>query len=309
MTRASRRRFFKAFYARRFFRIIPIYYLWTTLYIVLIVAGGSFLRAHANSGLTPQLDWRIYIHYLFLQNFFVLSLAGLAGAWFGPTWSLAIEEQFYLVAPAIVRLVSPKKLMSVLVATIVAIPILRLVMLQVGHPGRALIPVLMLTRADTLAMGIAAAELWRKATFRDWGGAAYCTALSVACHVNAWLRRAVAVVSANTDLWNGVYRIQLRRAHLCRCVAARADSRKRTHSQWLRECPGCESLAESPTASTSFTWPSTSSATPCCCIRRPRVSTPLGFAVSLFAAALTIGIAEISWLVLEGPFAAPRTSL
>jgi peptidoglycan/LPS O-acetylase OafA/YrhL len=33
----------------------------------------------------------------------------------------------------------------------------------------------------------------------------------------------------------------------------------------------------------------------------PRVSTPKGLAVTLFAAALTIVLAEISWVVLEEP--------
>jgi len=160
--------FFRTFYIRRSVRILPIYYLWTTLYIVLVLAAGPFLRAHAHSGMTPQLGWPVYIHYLFLQNFAFFSLAGLASAWFGPTWSLAIEEQFYLLSPLIVRLVSPRRLSAVLISTIVAIPVLRILMLWAGHPSAAAISVLMICRADALALGILAALLWRRAEFHAW---------------------------------------------------------------------------------------------------------------------------------------------
>src|ERR1700680_2364594 len=84
--------YFKTFYARRFFRIIPIYYAWIALYIVLIAVAGPTVQAHPHFGEKPPLDFRIYAHFVFLQNLEFLHLAvltGLAWAWFGPTWSLA----------------------------------------------------------------------------------------------------------------------------------------------------------------------------------------------------------------------------
>src|SRR5665213_654935 len=46
--------YFRTFYARRFFRIIPIYYLWIFAYAILVGVAGSFLRAHSNSGVIQK---------------------------------------------------------------------------------------------------------------------------------------------------------------------------------------------------------------------------------------------------------------
>src|ERR1700692_4845763 len=38
--------YFRVFYARRFFRIFPVYYAWLILYVLLLVLGRSFLQSH-----------------------------------------------------------------------------------------------------------------------------------------------------------------------------------------------------------------------------------------------------------------------
>src|SRR6266481_2099118 len=63
--------YFKTFYARRFFRIIPIYYLWILTYVVLVGVAGSFLRAHSNSGVIMAPGMPTYAHFLFLQNMMI----------------------------------------------------------------------------------------------------------------------------------------------------------------------------------------------------------------------------------------------
>src|ERR1044071_2430366 len=85
--------YFKTFYARRFFRIVPVYYLWILLYIALIALAGDAVARLSNSGIRPPLNLRIFSHFLFLQNSFPNALYGLAGSWFGHLWSLAVEEQ------------------------------------------------------------------------------------------------------------------------------------------------------------------------------------------------------------------------
>ena len=289
--------FFLIFYARRFFRIIPIYYLWTTLYIVLVVGAGPFLKAHAHSGMTPELGWPIYIHYLFLQNFGLASLVGLAGAWFGPTWSLAIEEQFYVVAPAIIRLVSPRRMSAVLIFTIVAIPVMRTLMLWAGHPSVPIISKLMICRGDALAIGILAALLWRRPEFHAWAAGharlLYTVLASFMAGFGAlwkWAPEAqtYGMESVGFTVTALTYGMVLLLALLRPCGPIAVIARMR----WLRD-GAC-------TPRYRCTW-----GEPVCLMVRsaatPRVSTPKGLVVSLLAALATCALAGASWILLENP--------
>src|ERR1700722_10786654 len=68
--------YFRTFYARRFFRIIPIYYLWILAYVILVGVVGSFLRSHSNSGVIQGPGGFVFSYFLFLQNFMVIPFAG-----------------------------------------------------------------------------------------------------------------------------------------------------------------------------------------------------------------------------------------
>ena len=153
--------YFKAFYVRRFFRIIPIYYLWIVLYLGVMGAAGAQVARLSNSGNRPPINFGVFGHFLFLQNVIGSDFAGIAGAWFGHLWSLAVEEQFYLVAPLLVRFVSSRFLKPILVAVIIAVPFFRLSLLWGLHVPALKVTVLMPCRADALAVGMLAAALTR----------------------------------------------------------------------------------------------------------------------------------------------------
>ena len=159
---------YRTFYTRRFFRIIQIYFAWITAYILLAGLAGGKVRALSNSGVAPPLNLSVYSYYLFFQNLHIANLAGLAGAWFGHLWSLAVEEQFYLLAPLVVRFVAPRKLPYVLTALIVCVPLLRTGLLLFASAPPSLVTVLMPCRADALAVGVLLAAPWTKDKVKGW---------------------------------------------------------------------------------------------------------------------------------------------
>ncbi len=102
--------YYRVFYARRALRILPLYYL---------VLSLSLLTTRD--------------HYTFrAQIWFWLNLSNLATAfnpmlipWLSHYWSLAVEEQFYLVWPALVRRVSPASLFNLCIVVIVSLLVVR----------------------------------------------------------------------------------------------------------------------------------------------------------------------------------------
>jgi peptidoglycan/LPS O-acetylase OafA/YrhL len=161
--------YFKTFYLRRFFRIVPIYYVWITLYVLLAVLSFAFgWRADALG--EPKIWYDVGAHFLFLQNLGFVHYSGLGAAWFVSTWSLAVEEQFYLAAPVLVRWLSSKVLVGLLISVVLLAPFLRIWVHYHWPLTVSLDPayILMPCRADSLAMGMLVALLWRKPRSNRW---------------------------------------------------------------------------------------------------------------------------------------------
>lgn len=92
----SSEKYFLNFYARRTLRIFPLYYLSiSAIFFVTPLFVGYF------NGQVPRYYYLTY--YAYLQNFIVNpEHGGLPQFLLGPMWSLAVEEHFYLIWPAIV---------------------------------------------------------------------------------------------------------------------------------------------------------------------------------------------------------------
>ena len=152
--------FFRTFYIRRVHRILPIYYSWILLYAFV----GFFIIRWVPSPAVPGLGAGLY--FLFLQNILPTPASLFSHYFVSPTWSLAVEEQFYLVSPLVIRLLTPPRLMQALFACVIGAPILRFLLYRLpGGPEAAY--VLMPCRADALAMGMLAALAWRSSV-KNW---------------------------------------------------------------------------------------------------------------------------------------------
>src|SRR5690349_12811160 len=151
-------RYFRTFYIRRIHRILPIYYLWILLYAG---TGYSIMRWGPYAGAAGMGALRVGVYFLFLQNTVSLTPMPLFAQFFVlPTWSLAVEEQFYLVSPLVIRFLTPQRLTRALLACVVGAPILRFLVFRLPEGPNAA-NVLMPCRADALAMGMLAALAWR----------------------------------------------------------------------------------------------------------------------------------------------------
>ena len=154
-------RYYKTFYARRAFRILPIYAVLLAFY-TLRTRAFHWIPGYAASAEEIPL-----IAYLtFTQNFWMAYIGSLGTGSLCPTWSLAIEEQFYVTLPLVVRNVSRRKLLVVLVAIIAAAPVVRLALLSYYPNSAIACYVLMPCRADALSLGVLAAILVRNR--RSW---------------------------------------------------------------------------------------------------------------------------------------------
>lgn len=166
--------YFNAFYVRRVFRILPIYYAWIGTYLLVMAIAGRFLQTHLPGGQGGWESWAtLGAQGLFLQNFHTASYSSVVGVtWFLATWSLAVEEQFYLVTPIVIRLLPRCRLYVLLATVILSTPFLR-TFLHFYFPMRphddlGLAYTLMPCRADALAIGVLTALLWRHNGLRDW---------------------------------------------------------------------------------------------------------------------------------------------
>jgi peptidoglycan/LPS O-acetylase OafA/YrhL len=105
------------FYARRFLKIVPVSYAYIFfLYMLTRVYGLRISDCEFLTALT------------YTKNY------GCAGYMEGHLWSLSVEEQFYLIWPAIVYLLPNKKAMSVCLFFILISPVSRVIEFYIEAP-------------------------------------------------------------------------------------------------------------------------------------------------------------------------------
>lgn len=147
-----------SFYARRFLRILPIYYL--TLFVITALALRGVWSVVA---IKPLFKW----HLTYLTNFYwVLHGEPRPGAG-GHFWTLAIEEQFYLVWPWVVLFVPRRQVLKAVIVAAGAAVLFRMGCALTRHVGTVgMIPIACF---DQFALGAALAVIGHDAkSTRPW---------------------------------------------------------------------------------------------------------------------------------------------
>jgi peptidoglycan/LPS O-acetylase OafA/YrhL len=143
--------YYKNFYARRALRIFPLYY---AVIFALCVVGGLVWRD--DPGLQTLWSAQGWL-WLYAYNIEIFRV----GHWFSNLdncWSLAVEEQFYLIWPMVVATLAPRRLVVVALGAAFACIALRAAMPLAGYTVTQ-IYVITPARCDGLMLGGAVAVL------------------------------------------------------------------------------------------------------------------------------------------------------
>jgi len=152
--------FFRTFYIRRAFRILPLYATVCCLYFPYsrwVSYAFHGVRLHA-------MPW--YVYATFTQNFWLNN--DRWHVWLTTTWSLAVEEQFYLTLPLLIWITPAKQLWKLIAAAAIAVPIFRSVAFLHYYPAWLTAAyVLLPCRAEGLLLGVLAAMAFRNSFLSD----------------------------------------------------------------------------------------------------------------------------------------------
>jgi peptidoglycan/LPS O-acetylase OafA/YrhL len=138
-------RYFRNFYARRVLRIFPLYYAALLLFLVILPwlrPDDAGLQAITRDG-----AW----YWSYLANVRIADMGWPEVPLLGHFWSLAVEEQFYLVWPVIVLLLDRRRLQLACVLCIFGAIVVRVGLHFYGNPTAAF--VFTPARVDVLAVG------------------------------------------------------------------------------------------------------------------------------------------------------------
>lgn len=142
--------YYLTFYIRRAARILPLYWLLLLTFVLVMKLEPEML----GSSFSKHLPFWSYI--TFTQNFLYSARNFWRDPWLDVTWSLALEEQFYIFLSISVRNLNKKYLAALSVFLILLAPVLRfftdspLVSYQLPFH-----------RADSLMLGVVIAILWQ----------------------------------------------------------------------------------------------------------------------------------------------------
>lgn len=142
----ARPNFFKYFYARRVLRIFPLYYFF--MLVMLVVMPNIFSNSTHWSELQNGQGW----YWFHLTNSRIFSIGDFVSPLINHTWSLGIEEQFYLMWPLLLWIMPQKHTRTFIISAILLATGVRASLYFYGY-NKFQIDVFTFGRIDALAAG------------------------------------------------------------------------------------------------------------------------------------------------------------
>ena len=139
--------FLGVFYVRRAYRTLPIY-------MVSVVAIFGLVGLIDRPWARAETSFPLWSYLTFNQNVFMAAHDTVGHEWLGPTWTMGLEEHFYLVLPFLFLLVPRRRLAGVLCAIGLAAVIARAAILLLAPAWWMTTLVFLPTRADVLVCGV-----------------------------------------------------------------------------------------------------------------------------------------------------------
>ncbi len=141
----------KHFYFRRALRIFPPFYVYMAVALAVTLAGWA-------AG-----DLRAFV----VAATYTWNYLGGGSELLEHTWSLSLEEQFYLLWPAALVLLGTRKSSKLAVWVILLSPVSRIVTYYLAPGHRALLSAMLHTGLDSIMFGCLLAILWRNPRFNQ----------------------------------------------------------------------------------------------------------------------------------------------
>jgi peptidoglycan/LPS O-acetylase OafA/YrhL len=180
------------FFLRRVLRIFPLYFLTLLLFLVLLPLLVPF-----SAGALASHDNQVWL-WTFTSNW--AQPHGLEVSGYSHFWSLAVEEQFYLLWPFVVLLAVGPRLLWICLGLVLVALVSRALLVHAGAKPE-LAYMYTHCRMDALALGAAVATLARNRSWSQWlvVRARLVLLLSVLSFaVTAWVTHTLAVYDPRT---------------------------------------------------------------------------------------------------------------
>jgi peptidoglycan/LPS O-acetylase OafA/YrhL len=148
---------FGAFYRRRFARLMPAFYFYLAVSLTILFARGR------------AIPWGPVVSSVFYVTNYYQAFTGAQTNLVSHCWSLAVEEQFYLLWPGLAALLLRRRsdLARALAVAVLAVWSWRWLLIGTSHASVDYLYRALETRADDLATGCMLAVLLRSSHWRD----------------------------------------------------------------------------------------------------------------------------------------------